>query len=81
MPFRTCEGSKQQESKLSPLHLGLFIEQLHYLTESEVPGAGPINYRGYAYTYMVLQTMPFLWRGTATAVCANAGAVMCTEVV
>ena len=40
-PFRTYQGTKQG-SELSPLLFGLFIEQLHYLIEEKVPGAGPI---------------------------------------
>ena len=32
----------KQGSELSPLLFGLFIEQLHYLIEAEVPGAGPV---------------------------------------
>ena len=40
-PFRTYQGTKQG-TELSPLMFGLFIQQLRYLIEEKVPGAGPI---------------------------------------
>ena len=39
-PFDTYQGTKQ-ESELSPILFGLFIEQLHHLLKEKVPGAGP----------------------------------------
>ena len=39
-PFDTHQGTKQG-SELSPIIFGLFIEQLHYLLQHKVPGAGP----------------------------------------
>lgn len=40
-PFETYQGTKQG-SELSPLLFGLFVEQMHYLIQEKVPGAGPV---------------------------------------